>query len=110
MSVVPFQPGDDRSYDQQMKDALAQALEIHGTVINDLNQAMNVILQMERARRMVGAPNPYEAVAQQLKVKYGMAGKSEEWQKTQKQIEGMRQLVEADETLELIEGEVVDSD
>ena len=103
--IVPFQPSDDRSYNQQMRDALEQALEIHGTVINDLNQAMNVIIQMERALGMVGAPNPYAAVALELKKKYGMGQyktSSDEWQKQQKQLEGMKALVEGNpEPLEL---------
>lgn len=107
--LVPFQPGKG-SYDQQMRQALEKALEIHGTVINDLNQAMNCILQMERALGMVGAPNPYATVAQELKEKYGMGHKtqSDEWQKTQRELEAIRSLSKGEEVLELVEGEIVD--
>lgn len=108
--LVPFEQSDDRSYNQQMKDALEDALEIHGTVLNDLNQAMNAIIQMERAMGMTGTPNPYATVVQQLKRKYGMGQKgSPEWAKQQKQLASAQRLVESkDEPLELLEGEIVD--
>lgn len=108
--LIRYTPPDDREPNEQMKDALEQALEIHGTVINDLNQAMNAIIQMERALGMVGAPNPYEAVVQGLKRKYGMGQKgSPEWAEQQKQLANARKLVEGkDEPLELLEGEIVD--
>lgn len=109
--LVPFKQSDDRSYNQQMKEALEDALEIHGTVLNDLNQAMNAIIQMERAMKMTGTPNPYDAVVQGLKRKYGMGQKgSPEWVQQQKQLMAARELlVEGkEEPLELLEGEIVD--
>jgi hypothetical protein len=101
--LVPFERSDDRSYDEQMKDALEKALTIHGTVINDLNQALNCIIQMQRALRIVGAPNPYEGEAQRLLTFYKMNAAN-----VKKHTEESHKLLEANETLELVEGEVVD--
>lgn len=109
--LIRYMPSDDRTPDEQMRAALEKALEIHGTVINDLNQAMNCLLQMERALEMVGAPNPYQAVVNSLKKKYGMGQhkRSSEWSEMVIAIEGAKMLVEdREELLELAEGEVVD--
>jgi hypothetical protein len=107
--LVPFEYSDDRSYDEQMRDALEKALSIQGTVINDLEAAINCIMQMERALSMVGAPNPHEATAVYLKGKYKMNNNA-----ASKNTAEARKLLEAGggleegETLELVEGEVVD--
>lgn len=109
--LVPFEYSDSRSYDDQMRDALEKALAIQGTVINDLESAINCILQMERALSMVGAPNPHEATAAYLKGKYKMnnSAASKTATEARKLLEAGGGLEEGDEVLELVEGEVVDN-
>lgn len=70
--LIPYEEPDNRSYDEQLKDALEKALEIQGTVISDLEAAINCILQMERGLRLACIPNPHEATANYLKQKYKM--------------------------------------
>lgn len=70
--LVPYEPEDYRTYEQQIKDALLKALEIQGTVLSDLEAAINCIIQMERPLHMFGIPNPHEATAVYLKKKYKM--------------------------------------
>jgi hypothetical protein len=71
--LVPYEPDDSRSYDEQLKDALEKALAIQGTVINDLESAINCIIQMERALTTFQLPNPHEVTARYLKSKYRMS-------------------------------------
>lgn len=110
--LVPYKRGDNRSYDEQLRDALEQALTIQGTVINDLESAINCILQMERGMRMTGTPNPVEAKTQYLKNKYKMTR-----ERAERQGASSRRLLEKgdgglaegnDEPLELLRGEIVD--
>jgi hypothetical protein len=72
--LVPYE--GEPSYDEQMRAALEKALTIQGTTINDLESAINCILQMERAMTMTGTPNPSQVTAKYLKQKYKM-GKQE---------------------------------
>jgi hypothetical protein len=76
--LVPFEYSDGRSYDEQMREALEKALEIQGTVVNDLQAAINCILQMERAMKLLYVPNPHEVTAQYLKNKYNMGSAAAE--------------------------------
>lgn len=104
------------SPDDQLRAALEKALIIQGTVINDLESAINCIMQMERALSMVGAPNPHDATVKYLKEKYKMGrdatnATAEEWRKLLGPKEPLHpiQFVEGkDEPLELLEGEIVD--
>jgi len=110
VDLVPFEYSDNRSYDEQIRDALEKALTIQGTVINDLESAINCILQMERAMRMCGVPNPHETTAAYLKGKYRMnhSATSKTTAEARKLLEAGGGLEEGDEPLELVEGEVVD--
>lgn len=124
--LVPFEYSEDRSYDEQMREALEKALSAHGTVINDLQSAMNCILQMERALAMVYAPNPVQAEVARLKAAYNMYIRDARRRKTEsmKLLNSPRTEDERQQaicgylgcdgcemcgrTLELMEGEVVD--
>lgn len=102
--LVPFKFSEEKSYDEQMRDALEKALAIQGTVINDLESAINCILQAERGLRMLGGVNPSQATADYLKRKYRMevGGATAE-----RSAYESRKLLEAGK-LELAEGEIVD--
>ena len=82
--VVPIDATaeEEPEYDEQMWDALNKALEVHGTVINDLQFAINAILQYRRALKMLGGPDPQESAAEYLIMKYkmGKEGKSDKWE------------------------------
>ena len=109
--LVPFVPSDDRSYNEQIKDALEQALSIHGTVLSDLQEAMNAILTMERAMQMCGVPNPHQAITDALKRKYKMhrSDGTDFHQHAERLLErGSKPHELNGEVLELVEGEVVD--
>ena len=110
--LVPYEAPDGRSYDQQMRDALEKALTIQGTVIADLESAINCIIQMERALHLVGASqfNPAEATAAYLKTKYRMtrARAEKEEGEARKLLEQGDSGLPEGETLELVEGEIVD--
>lgn len=112
--LVPYEAPDERSYDEQIKDALLQALATQGTVVNDLESAINCILQMERAMRMTGTPNPNQATADYLRQKYKMraAQHKRQWDEGQTLLErgeSKGELAEAKpELVESVDGEVVD--
>lgn len=110
--LVPFKANDDQPYDEQIKEALEKALQIHGTTLSDLQDAMNCILQMDRALRMVGAPNPYESVMDGLFRKYNMGKRSgAHFHQHARRLlqEGDGGLAEGNsDQLELVEGEAVD--
>lgn len=110
--LVPFVPADDRSHGEQIKDALEKALNIQGTVISDLENAINCIIVMERAMQMCGVPNPHEVTAKYLKSKYNMdrktADKSED--NSRKLLEATKTILTDGDVLALTEGKVVQSE
>jgi hypothetical protein len=110
--LVPYSPDDSRSYDEQLRETLEKALAIQGTVINDLESAINCIIQMERALSALYLPNPHEATAQYLKGKYGMTKSASDVA-----VNNARRLLDQgdgglakgnDDQLELVEGEIVE--
>lgn len=111
MSDIVLYDEERRSYDRQIKDALEQALSIQGTALNDLESAINCIMQMERGMKMCGVPNTHEATAQYLKTKYKMAcdDAAKRNAEVRKLLEQGNRLAEGNsEPLELVEGEIVD--
>jgi 23S rRNA U2552 (ribose-2'-O)-methylase RlmE/FtsJ len=115
--LVPYDAPDERSYDEQIKDALLQALATQGTVISDLEAAINCILQMERAMQMLAIPNPHQVTADYLKEKYNMRAKQHkrQWDEGQSLLERAKEdlhiieVVEPKaELVESVDGEIVD--
>lgn len=107
--LVPYTPGDNRPYDEQMRDALEKALTIQGTVINDLESAITCIIQMQRAMNMTGTPNPHQATAEYLARKYKMVRETgaESERNSRKLLEAKRPLLTDGEVLEITKGDDV---
>lgn len=71
--VIDGSAEEDPDYDAQIEAALEKALEIHGTIINDLQFAINVAMQYRRQYDMLGAPDPQKDNLDYLIRKYDMA-------------------------------------
>lgn len=71
--IVIAEVVEEEDYDAQIRDALEKSLEIYGTVMNDLEYAINVGIQYQRAFKMLGGPDPQEERLRYLVEKYNMA-------------------------------------
>lgn len=77
-NILPYDPPFKDQYRQQMWDAIRESLEIQGTILNDLELAINVAIQYNRQFQMLSAPDPQIGNYEYLVKKYQMIKEQKE--------------------------------